>query len=438
MSSRLRKKVSQYFSSPLARFQRNAATEANEEAAPDAPVASSPRPPNRIVMNAPEASLSVPLPSNTEFGQGSGRDSLGGETSTSSGQLSGETLDTVRAVTDTKEIIPTPAASESSVEQSMGPSAQFHAADSTVTIGYRYSSEVPATGMQPETGKARTLTPITVAATSHEHAVAPSTLSSEVVAPTHSDGTPLKSIGKWGCCRCKRVHDIYYFTEGEHPVSILNCDCTHRSCGKCALQGQMKVFQPMTEPEVIQLSEDGSRQIRFGVFCDGCGSSWKAVEVIEEIDKKSLKQQISNLPKQVIKHVNPLRKLRQHSSMVDLSSRASDEEPRSFQSTLNLRALSNEMEAEGHGKQAELATVHFTGIKCTCGLVSCSTSLCFQVVDPPKDVYETEFEELMAGRKVAGFGTTPEDQARGHQTPVLTLRGKKHPNPLRSCPVIDE
>ncbi|KAI8935898.1 hypothetical protein NX059_007410 [Plenodomus lindquistii] len=439
MNSRLRKKVSTYFASPLSRFQRNASDDPGE-VPPDAPGQSPARQPNRIVMNAPEVSLTSHVPPASELARGSGTDSLEGETPTSSGRSSAtETHDKSRIVTSTKEALPTSAASESSSEDDMSYREDTQAREAMITIGYRYTSKFPAIITQQETGQARNLVPITVAATSYQHAVSSSTLSCEIVAPTQSDGTLLNPIGKWGCCRCAREHDIYYFTEGEHPVSILNCECTHRSCGKCALQGQMKVFQPMSEPEVIQLSEDDSKQIRFGVFCDGCGVSWRAVEVVDEVDNKSLKQQITGLPKQMIKHVNPLRKLRQHSSMDDLSTCGPSDGPRSFQSSINLRALSNEMEAEGHGKQADLATVHFTGIKCTCGFVTCSSSLCFQVVDPPKDVYEAQFEELMAGRKVAGFGTTPEDQARGHQTPVLTLRGgKRHPNPLRSCPVDEE
>lgn len=365
-----------------------------------------------------------------------GGDSLGGETSASGGQSSGEAHDKSRATTSTDEIRPTPTASELSAEESVDTRHQAGPSEETITVGYRYSSEPAAAVLQQETGQARNLKPIVVAATPHEHAVASSTLSCEIVVPIQSDGTPLQPIGKWGCCSCKREHDIYYFTEGDHPVSVLNCECTHRSCGKCVLQGQIKVFQPMSEPEVVQLSEDESKQIRFGVFCDGCGVSWRAVEVVGDSGKKPLKQQISDLPKQMIKHVNPIKKLREHSSIADLSAPGPSEGPKSFQSSFNLRALSDEMEAEGHGKQAELATVHFTGINCTCGLVTCSNCLCFQVVDPPKDVREAEFEQLMAGRKPsAGFGTTPEDQSRGHQTPVLTLRGRSHPNPLRSCPV---
>jgi hypothetical protein len=107
-------------------------------------------------------------------------------------------------------------------------------------------------------------------------------------------------------------------------------------------------------------------------------------------------------------------------------------------SVLNLRALSSEMEKE-HGQQAELVSVKFAGIKCSCGFITDASSLCYQVVDPPRDLHRVVMVELMAKRNVAGFTTTPEDEARGHGTPVLTLRGKiRHPNPLRSCPVTED
>jgi hypothetical protein len=64
-----------------------------------------------------------------------------------------------------------------------------------------------------------------------------------------------------------------------------------------------------------------------------------------------------------------------------------------------------------------------------------ASSLCFQIMDPPKDFNTVQFAKQVAARKVAGFGSTPADRARGHGTPTLTLKGKRHPNPLRSNPV---
>ncbi|CBX90338.1 predicted protein [Plenodomus lingam JN3] len=439
MDKRLRKKVSKYFT----RFLRDRSAE-RPKTAPAAPAGgrerSPDRPPNRIVVNLPEVPYRSNLPNMPGPSRETATDSLGGETSTSSNPFSGETHDKSGAEPRGKEMASTPVASELLAEENMGLGGQTRAADNTVTLGLRYSVDLTAANKPRETGKARLLKPITVAANSYQHAIASSTQSCEIGSVTRSDGTSLQPIGKWGCCKCKRSYDIYYFTDGEHPVSILNCECTHRSCGKCSLEGQMKVFQPMCEPEVVQLTEDDAKQIRFGVFCDGCGVSWRAVEVVGDTEKKTIRQQISGLPKHIIKHANPMRKPRQEASMADLSLAGPSEGPMTLSSSLNLRELSNEMEAEGHGKQADLATVRFTGITCLCGLVTDSTCLCFQVVDPPKDVFVAQFEELMAApRKVAGFGTTPEDQARGHQTPTLTLRERiQHPNPLRSCPAIDE
>jgi hypothetical protein len=103
-------------------------------------------------------------------------------------------------------------------------------------------------------------------------------------------------------------------------------------------------------------------------------------------------------------------------------------------SVLNLRVLSKEMKKE-HGEQVEPVSVKFAGITCTCGMITAASSLCFQIVDPPKDFNEVQFAKQVVARKPAGFGSTPADQARGHGTPTLTLRGRSHPNPLRSNPV---
>lgn len=262
--------------------------------------------------------------------------------------------------------------------------------------------------------------------------------SDNVIALPHDDCGSLEPIGKWRCCKCNHGSDVVYYTKGAHPVSVLNCACTHRSCSNCTLEGQIKRFQPMKEPEIVQLTEDGLNEIRFGVFCDACGLSWRA----EEVGNKNMStvQRISSAPKRLVKRgAHPLQKLRHAKSMTDLSIHRCNDTTLTSQSSFNLRALSNEME-KGHGKQAECATVRFTGIKCTCGYPTWSASLCFQVVDPPIDVYEAEFQGLMAERKVAmvpKFTSTAEDQTKGHETPILILKGGRHPNPLRSNPVTD-
>lgn len=434
-------------------------TERQAEALSSTENTSPPRQPNRVIMGSPDVSLTSHMPSVPSVRQDHCSQGRATETSVPTRPLAGETYDRSKVtITAASEVISVPGTSKLQDDDEDMKSSDQRVADATIAIEYcyppqqsvadTYGRRLPTLNsglLRPRQelpgriqGECRAHRHSHLAASSYVDAVSPTTYSSEVVPPLRSDGVPLQPVGKWRCCSCQKKHDIYYFSEGEHPISILSCECAHRSCGKCMLRGQMKVFQPMAEPEVVQLSEDGLRRIRFGVFCDACGLSWRAVEVVDEADRKSLARHLSDMPKHFIKHANPLRKLRQHRSMADLPARPADDGPPRFQSSLNLRALSHEMEAEGHGKQAECATVHFTGIQCTCGFTTCSSSLCFQVVDPPKDVYEAEFEELMAERKeAAGFETTLDDQARGHQTPVLKLRGGgMHPNPLRSNPVM--
>ncbi|KAF1836576.1 hypothetical protein BDW02DRAFT_587248 [Decorospora gaudefroyi] len=259
-----------------------------------------------------------------------------------------------------------------------------------------------------------------------------------------SDGdafsNPHTPSGKWRCCKCKRGHEIYTFTQGQHPVGVLGCVCTHRSCSKCTLEGLIKHFVPMSEPEVVPLSEDKLKAIRFGVFCDGCGLSWRAKKVEDKTPVKCALQRISEVPRRLTKRgAQHLERVRESRSMTNLQAfMRPDASMSASKSVLNLRALSNEMEKE-HGAQAEFVAVKFAGIVCTCGMTTdTSTSLCFQMVDPPKDFHRAQFVKQMAERKEpAGFGTTPEDQARGHGTPTLTLKGGRvrHANPLRSNPV---
>lgn len=248
-------------------------------------------------------------------------------------------------------------------------------------------------------------------------------------------------IGKWCCCKCGSSHDVYSVANGQHPVNALNCNCMHGSCSKCTLEGLIKQFVPMIEPEVVHLSEDKNKAVRFGVFCDGCGQSWRAQKVHDDTNKKAAVKaaltRISAIPGRLNKRdPHPLKNVRASRSMDHLlHPRTPCATMATSKSVLNLRALSNEMQKE-HGKQAELVSVRFTGIKCDCGMTTDSNSLCFQIVDPPKDFYRVQFMKQMAGRRLAGFGTTPEDKARGHGTPILVLRGYiRHPNPLMSNPV---
>ncbi|EUC38718.1 hypothetical protein COCCADRAFT_82439 [Bipolaris zeicola 26-R-13] len=255
------------------------------------------------------------------------------------------------------------------------------------------------------------------------------------------ENEPSDSIGKWRCCKCGDSHDIYSVAHGQHPVSVLNCNCMHGSCSKCTLEGLMKQFVPMIEPEVVHLSEDANKAVRFGVFCDGCGQSWRAQKVNDDANKKAAIKaaltRISAIPRRLNKRdPHPLKNMRASRSMDHLLHPCTPcATMATSKSALNLRALSNEMQKE-HGEQAELVSVRFTGIRCDCGMMTDSNSLCFQIVDPPRDFYRVQFMKQMAGRRVAGFGTTPEDKVKGHGTPVLVLRGYiRHPNPLMSSPV---
>jgi hypothetical protein len=254
---------------------------------------------------------------------------------------------------------------------------------------------------------------------------------------------PRKDGGKWRCCKCNRGHKIYTYAYGPHPITVLSCECTHRSCSKCKLEGLVKHFVPMSEPEVVHLSEDSTKAMRFGVFCEGCGVSWRAEKVQEEVQKttttvKSALSRVSALPKRLRSGPHPLERLRSSRSMNNLHdntvSRPHAATLTASKSVLNLRVLSREMKKE-HGEQVEPVSVKFAGITCTCGMITAASSLCFQIVDPPKDFNKVQFAKQVVARKPAGFGSTPADQARGHGTPTLTLRGRSHPNPLRSNPV---
>lgn len=255
-----------------------------------------------------------------------------------------------------------------------------------------------------------------------------------IVPPQDGQGNDLNPLGTWRCCKCKRGHDIHHFADGEHPISTLNCVCTHRSCADCTFDGDIRRFQPMKEPEIVQLSEDKSNEIRFGVVCDACGLSRRAKDVSHDTHKSTTIQRISAVPKRLAKRrAYPRGRLRHSRSLGDISedSALPDTTTPILCSTLNLRALSDEME-KGHGKQAECTTVRFTGLKCSCGAYTCATSLCFQVVVPPQDGEEA----VSGGSRLLQLQSTPTDRARGHGTPVLTLKGRDHPNPLMSSPVL--
>jgi len=218
----------------------------------------------------------------------------------------------------------------------------------------------------------------------------------------------------------------------------VNCDCPHRSCEDCTLIGGIKAYKPVYEPFPIQLN-DKDKRVLFGIFCGDCGSSWQAR--ITGYMQDTVRQKISAVPKNLAKHgAHPLAKLRSSRSMNNLLGQPSPKAPalKANKSTLNLRALSNEMEKE-YGKQASSVMVKFSGITCTCGCILDTSALCFQIVDQPK---KKVVEPPIAVGKQAAFTATPEDKARGIETRTITLRygGNRirHANPLRSAPVTED
>lgn len=266
------------------------------------------------------------------------------------------------------------------------------------------------------------------------------------------------SSGKWRCCKCNRRHKVYVQPHILHPLHVLSCECTHRSCAKCKLEEHpanypaptrpqrsprvlVKQFQPMNDPEVIPLSEDSARAIRFGVVCEGCGRSWLARRVpveYKKIPKKSLLERLPTLPKFPKKRgggAPTLQDLRSSRSMSNLhdptQSRSQAAPPAASRSSFDLQTLRKTMKKK-HGVQAEPVPVKFVGIKCLCTMTTADTSLCFQIMDKPEDHNQTQLANQVAARKPAGHSSTPADTARGHGTPTLTLRGKKHENPLMS------
>ncbi|KAF2630873.1 hypothetical protein BU25DRAFT_446449 [Macroventuria anomochaeta] len=252
-------------------------------------------------------------------------------------------------------------------------------------------------------------------------------------------------IGKWRCCECQRGHDIYRFDATEHLISILNCLCKHRSCKSCAFQGNVKRFAPIDDVAgvaSVPVAQGDGKNHRFGVVCRTCGLSWRAETVKKPKRHGSLRRRLSILPKKV----NPLHKLRHTRSMIHLglSRDHVPEESRpgtalsTSRSVFNLRSASDP-QAKGAKpeEQAQGAEVRFYGIECTCGSVTDSSSICFQVVDVPKvgDGMVHKKQKNVEATKAAEPKSTPGLRVKSHGTPVLHLKGGSHPNPLLSNPV---
>jgi hypothetical protein len=229
-------------------------------------------------------------------------------------------------------------------------------------------------------------------------------------------------IGHWRCCKCNHQKDLYHHDKGEHLVSILLCICPHRSCENCALSGAIKLYKPLQEPIPVLVGGDGEND-KFGIFCGTCGLSWRAQTIKANT---TVLEKISAVPKNLgvgVKGSKSMHNLRGRDSPLTKSS-------------INLRALSNEMEKE-YGKQADSVMVYFSGIQCTCGSVLDTSCLCFQIVEKAEE--DKEEEKVIIKKEEPTFSTTMEDRAKGIGKATLTLdvKGKRvrHANPLMSNPV---
>ncbi|KAF1360235.1 hypothetical protein EJ07DRAFT_155218 [Lizonia empirigonia] len=254
----------------------------------------------------------------------------------------------------------------------------------------------------------------------------------------------ISPIGKWRCCECQSGHEIYRFETGQHLISILNCPCKHRSCKSCTFQGNVRRFAPIDDTggvASVPLPDDDGDTIQFGVICRTCGLSWRAERVKQPKRRVSLRRKLSVMPK-----ANPLHKLRHTRSMIHLGfiseSHSGESRPGTAMSTsrsiINLK-LASDSQAKGARVegQAPGAEVRFYGIECTCGSVTDTGSVCFQIVKTPEvdDNVGSKGQISVAATGPAEPQSVLELRAKGYGTPTLHLKGGPHPNPLRSNPM---
>ncbi|KAF2134211.1 hypothetical protein P153DRAFT_392817 [Dothidotthia symphoricarpi CBS 119687] len=234
----------------------------------------------------------------------------------------------------------------------------------------------------------------------------------------------LASIGQWHCCKCGKRHELLRYYKGPHLVSILRCACPHKSCEDCTVSGQVQVFRPISDSAPIPFSDEEDKsykRLHYGVCCSACGLSWR-VQKRKVVHRRFSKMSISlHMP-------HPLEKLRSTKSMINLS--RPDYEDSASRTTFFQRFFSKRGQTLG-------AMVKFSGIKCTCGVVTDGSSLMFKVLDLPKaiDVAKPagrDGEQTTQPQALDKLTTTPELQARGHWSPTIRLQGGLHPNPLRS------
>jgi hypothetical protein len=281
---------------------------------------------------------------------------------------------------------------------------------------------------------------------------------------TASEGTV------WHCCKCGTANAIYA-GDDNHQLGALACECPHKPCGSCKTTGLVKPFLPMEEPCMVPVSEV-DKEIRFGVLCPCCGLSWRAKEIGRY--KKTLRK----MPSLGFSMAQMQKKrLGVAPGGVGVPNSVSLMNLRRSKSTM---VLGNQRIITPPGqtmeKQAQYATVKFSGVVCTCGVViDLASALCFQIVEPQVDERE-QLEEKMSNlevssksenstkpqksnksekssqseksatskaiseqRKEVGWSTTPELQEMGHGEPIITIRRRvQHFNPLWSNAVTDD
>lgn len=175
-------------------------------------------------------------------------------------------------------------------------------------------------------------------------------------------------------------------------------------------------------------------ELRFGILCPSCGLSWRAREFGKRWSKTLRKMPSVSLHPARGAHLAPEHRLRKSRSTLVLG---------------NKRVITPPGNAGA--KQAEYAAVRFSGVDCTCGTtITLGAALCFQIVKMEVDSGASDQGSEHGGTdpgveaspkwegSSVGWTTTPEFKEKGHGTPILRLLGGKHPNPLRSSPVVDK
>ena len=236
--------------------------------------------------------------------------------------------------------------------------------------------------------------------------------------------TKAEEESEWRCCKCGTSTPIHV-RAGNHPLGALACECPHKACSSCKTTGLVRPFLPMEEPCMVPISEE-NKGIRFGVLCPCCGLSWRAKEIGRY--KKTLRKMPSlgqSMAQMNQKRFAPgnLMGLRKSKSTLVLGNKRNITPP-----------------GQAMGKQAEYATVKFSDVACTCGvMIDLASALCFQIVGPQVNEHVKQSSDLgkekRKEKKEVGWSTTPELQAMGHGEPIVRVRGVARPNPLRSCPV---